>query len=279
MRKGPPAPQPYPPPAAAPREGRPRARATRRGPRQAPHPAEHCRTPSPPPPAPAPNICSENPHRAHSPALPPALTSHGAALPGAGERPPALRAPGAEQRAAKGRGEGEARSIPAPLSHPSGARLASTASRRVGGSGGIPPPLRTASWRRHLGCHGGGGRRAPARDRGSRMVSPTQHRPQPLGRARRWGRAGRPGAPQHPRGGGRLSVTEQVRSRAPRPSGPRFPPFSPLSGPAPSLSHMWGSTGPRGSMEPLQHSPKYNASFAQSSPPPLVPQLLPLRHL
>lgn len=28
--------------------------------------------------------------------------------------------------------------------------------RRVGVSNGIPPPLRTASSRRHLGCHGGG---------------------------------------------------------------------------------------------------------------------------
>lgn len=46
---------------------------------------------------------------------------------------------------------GAAHSVPAPLSHPSGARLAPAASRRVGGSGGIPPPLR-----RHLGCHGAG---------------------------------------------------------------------------------------------------------------------------
>lgn len=102
-----PAPQPPrpPPPAAAPREGRPRARAARRGPRGAPHPAEPCGTPSPPPrPQTSARRIPPRPRtpRAHSSALPLALTSHGAALLGAGERPPAL--PGPQRQAAGGEG-------------------------------------------------------------------------------------------------------------------------------------------------------------------------------
>lgn len=108
----------------------------------------------------------------------------------------------------------------------------------MGGSGGIPPPLRAASWRRHLGCRGSGGRRAPARDRGRRSVPPTRHRPPPLGRARRRGRAGRFGSPRDRRGGGRLRVTERARSRAPRLGCPRYPNFNPRSFP-----ELWGSTG------------------------------------
>lgn len=176
-----------------------------RRPRVAIAPAPRYLLREPPPPA---------PHRGDSSAR--SLTSGGGRAPrGRGNGRRSLLSPAPRSGRVKGGRGGEARSVPAPLSHPSGARLAPAASPPCGRLRRDPPspPHRLFAPPSWLSRGGGGGRRAGA-DSWSR-------------------RAGRPPGPAAPRlkavvpcraWGGPAAATAlpnvRVRAAAPAPSSP-----------------------------------------------------------